>query len=124
LNQPTCSGHGEDRANRGAQQCNAELGIVQPQTVLNRRNARHPTAEDGTEEEEESGCRPAGLTQVSGVLGVVADGNRFDSGNARLSPFDDDATPQMASQTVAYGHVALALSTESDERNRAHSTAL
>ena len=78
LDQPTRRGHREDRANRGAQQGDAELGIVQPQPVLNGRNARHPAAEYGTEEKKESRCRPAGLTQVIGVMCAVADG-RFDS---------------------------------------------
>ena len=35
------------------------------------------------------------------MLRAVADGNRFDSRNARPPPLDNDATPQMAGQTVA-----------------------
>ena len=67
LNQPAGGGHGEDRADRRAQQGDAELGVVQPQAILNGRNARHPAAEHGAKEEKEARRRPARLAQVTRV---------------------------------------------------------
>ena len=89
-------GHRQDRANRGAQQGNPELGVVQSQTVLNGRNARHPAGEHGAEEEKELRRRPAGLTQVLGTMRAAADGDRFGSRNTGQAPLSNDASPRMA----------------------------
>jgi hypothetical protein len=96
----TRGGHREDRADRGAQQGETELGIIQAKTILNGRNARHPAAKHGAKEEKEARCSPARVTQVIGVTRAVADSNSFDYRNTRPLPFDDAAVPQMAGQTV------------------------
>ena len=69
--------------------------------VLNGRNARHPAPEHGAKEEEKCRCRPAGLTQVIGVMRAVADGDCFDSRNAHPPPLNPDASPHIERQTVA-----------------------
>jgi hypothetical protein len=41
------------------------------------------------------------MTQAIGEMRAVANGNRFDSRNARQLPLTDDDSPRLAVQTVA-----------------------